>query len=537
MRELRVPHRWLLPLATAVALSSLPAQGQSPVGVGLGGGVDVGGEAERYLRVLELAGMASAHHWSLRPLAAGKNGFALDSAHPWRARWNSNRDRGHLPRILRPSARVIANSAFPVQWGSGPTWAGRGFTFESQVGVEWNFGALNIQLAPVGFIAQNSGFALAANGGAGDAAYRDARVPGSIDTPQRFGAASYGRIDAGTSTVELRFPVFLFGVSTAPRSWGPAVDFPLVLGANSGGFAHAYAATRAPVNIGPLNLHAMVLAGSLQQSTWSPVTSGIKGRTSAGTVFTVGSRHVPGLEVGFSRFVHHPSDALLPAMEFVTRLFSTGLSRTGGTNLAAEDQLASFFARWAFPQGGIEVYGEYYREDYSLDLRRFLQYPDDLGAYMLGVQRVYAVSPTTLRAVRFEVVNGEPSSSSRGERGNRFGSMLVTNPIYQHSGVIQGHTNRGLILGSPEAFGGAAVRMTLDRYTTKGRSSWVFERALRLEGEHPDVIFSLRREVMRFVGTREITLSIAPAFDMNRNLEPGRHVFNLNASFAVRGLR
>ena len=546
MRELRAP-RLLLSITVAAALHASCAAAQSPVGLGPGGRLDVGGEAERYLRALELAGSAPAHHWTIRPLTAGKTGFSVDSAHPWQERWKAAKRGGTLPRLLRPSVRVIGNSTFPVQWGRGPTWAGRGFTVEAQAGFEWNVGVLHVQVAPTGFITQNSAFTLAANGLTGEDALRDARVPGGIDAPQRFGERSYGRIDAGASMAELRLPFLLVGVSTAARSWGPAVDYPLVLGPSSGGFAHAYVGTRAPVNIGPVSFHGLVLAGSPEQSAWSPATQGVKGRTTAGTVLTVGSRYVPGLEVGFVRFVHQPSDAQMPSPSFVARLFSTGLSRQGSVNLGSENGLASFFARWAFPGAGIEVYGEYYREDYSFDTRWLLQYPDDFGAYMLGLQRVYVASGKTLRAFRIEVVNGEPSTSNRGERGDRFGSMAVSNPIYQHSGVRQGHTNRGLFLGSPEAFGGAAVRMTLDRYTPKGRTSWVLERALRLdwlastptttEGPHPDVMISLRGEVVRFIGAREFTLSVAPAFDLNRNLQPGHDVFNLNASFSVRGLR
>lgn len=547
MRELCVPRLWLLSISVAVALFSSCAEAQAPTRLGLGARLDVGGEAERYLRVLELAGVSPPQHWTIRPLSARSAGFPENVPHPWRDRWDPVKRSDLLPHLLRPSVRVIGNSAFPAQWGGGPTWAGRGFTVESQIGFVWNLWALRVQVAPTAFIAQNSTFTLAVNGLSEDAAMRDARVPFTVDVPQRFGVKSYGRIDPGASTVELRLPVLSLGVSTAPQSWGPAIDYPLVLGTNSGGFAHAYLSTTAPVRIGPVNFHGLVLVGALKQSPWSPVTEGVKDRNTAGTVMTVGLRYLPGLELGFSRFIHAPADTRLPSPSFVKRLFSTGLSGQGSTNLSNENGLASFFARWALPGAGIEAYGEYYREDYSLDTRWFLQYPDDFGAYMLGVQRVYLTASSNLRTFRVEVVNGEPSSSNRGERGNRFGSMLVSNPIYQHSSVRQGHTNRGLLLGSPEAFGGAAVRLTHDRYTSKGRTSWIFERALRLDyiaaaaagtaQPHPDVIISLRGEFLRFMDTREVTFSFAPTLDLNRNLQRGNDVFNLNASVSVRGLR
>jgi hypothetical protein len=42
---------------------------------------------------------------------------------------------------------------------------------------------------------------------------------------------------------------------------------------------------------------------------------------------------------------------------------------------------------------------------------------------------------------------------------------------------------------------------------------------------------------MRFVGRREVTLSMTTMLELNRNLRPGVDVPNVRAALSVRGLR
>ena len=111
----------------------------------------------------------------------------------------------------------------------------------------------------------------------------------------------------------------------------------------------------------------------------------------------------------------------------------------------------------------------------------------------------------------------------------------------------QGHTQRGLLLGSPEAYGGAAWRAGYDQYDTRGRTSLVVERQLRVDWlptvvptdttRRPAVQFAVGGEAMRFVGRREVTLSLTGMIELNRNLRPGVDVPNVRAAVSLRGLR
>ncbi len=533
----------------ALALAAAPSVGQGPSRLDLGGDLVVGGEAERYLRVLQLAGLAPTQPWTIRPLSPlGEKGFVASGDHPWKDRWNADSSSGNPTwGFLRPAVKLVYNSSFPYQDNDGPAWAGRGLTTELQGGIAAHVWRFRLQLAPIVFLAQNQAFTLAPNGATGKGQYADARFPGYIDAPQRFGPNAYGRVDPGNSTLSLDLPGTIVGVSNAAQSWGPARDFPLVLSGNSGGFLHAFAATKSPLNLGIVGLHFRLIGGRLSASDYAPVPSVSVNRWASALVMTIVPHGVEGLELGAARFIEGQSLRGYPTVHQVARLFTGGFSGTGALNVASENQLGSAFFRWAFPRAGIEVYGEYYRDDFSLDFRRFLQYPDDYATYNFGLQRVLHASAGRIRTFGFEIVNGELSSSNRGERGDLATRTLSTPlPPYIHSDVTQGHTNHGLLLGSPEAYGGAGWRVSVDQFDTRGRTSLSLERSLRLDwlpGStdaaqlQPDVLWALRAEAMRFAGDREYTLSIAPMIDLNRNLQPGHDVLNLRVAFSVRGFR
>jgi len=85
----------------------------------------------------------------------------------------------------------------------------------------------------------------------------------------------------------------------------------------------------------------------------------------------------------------------------------------------------------------------------------------------------------------------------------------------------------------------------VDDYTPSGRRTISLERSLRFDWlptdtdsslVHPDVLYALRFELLRFLGNVEWQVTLIPAIDLNRNLVAGRDVFNLTAAFTFRGL-
>ncbi|HVZ48622.1 MAG TPA: hypothetical protein VG916_07555, partial [Gemmatimonadaceae bacterium] len=113
--------------ATLAAPRAAQAQWQGPSRIDAGGDLQVGGEAERYLRVIELAGLAPQQAWTIRPLAPP----ALFGNHPWSDHWNGaasgdSAGPGLQWRWLRPSAVGALNTTFAYNVLPGPAWDGRG---------------------------------------------------------------------------------------------------------------------------------------------------------------------------------------------------------------------------------------------------------------------------------------------------------------------------------------------------------------------------------------------------------------------------
>jgi hypothetical protein len=515
----------------------------------LGGSIEVGGEEERYLRVLQLAGLTPLAPWSIQPFSPSQVTMLRHTgAHPWHLRYDSvGAAAGNAWNafLLRPKGRLIANSSFPFQDGGGPTWAGRGFTAEVQAGGAAVWGPLHLELAPLAFAAQNAAFPLAPNTQTGDGRFADARYPLNIDAPQRFGSRTYARVAPGTSSLTLDTHDVLIGISSAPQRWGPAREYPLVLGPNAGGFPSVYLGTSQPVDLWLFRLHARAVYGQLGQSAYTQLVDGERTRLASGLIAVILPRGVPGLELGVSRFIHRAWET--PTLSVLGRPFSGIISNNAPgseLNKATENQVASVFARWALPGAKAEFYGEMYREDYPggfhVAASSLVEKPDDYSAFTIGFQRVLASGGANIRVVRAELVNGETSHQERDQRG-----FTIPLPPYIHNGVTQGHTFDGLILGSPEAYGGAGWRIGLDDFSAGGRRSVTLERSLRFDwlpglavGHpeiHPDVIYDVRAELLRFRGQRDYSLTLIPAIDLNRNLIAGDNQFNLTAAVTVRG--
>ena len=537
--------RLLAAAIVMLASGSRGAAAQMRSRLDLGGMIETGGEEERYLRVLQVAGLAPLGPWSIQPFSPGQTAaLRVAGAHPWRERFDSAA-RAALS-VLRPKARLIANSAFPFQDGSGPTWAGRGLTGEIQAGIGAKFPHLAVQLAPLAFVSQNAAFTLAPNGQTGALRFADARYPTEIDAPQRFGDAAYSRLSPGSSSIVSDAFGLVAGISSAPQRWGPSREYPLVLGPNAGGFPEVFFGSSEPVSFWLFKAHARLLYGALGQSSIARPVRGERTRLGSGLVVTVLPRGVNGLEIGASRFLDRPWEGW-PAARTLFRPFAGVISNNGPgsrVNDSLENQNASVFARWVLPAARTEVYGEMYREDFPGGFHRaastLVEKPDDYSAFTLGFQHVLGVDERTARVVRAEIVNGETSHQERGQRG-----LTVPLPIYIHSPETQGHTLNGLILGSPEAYGGAAWRAGYDSFTPAGRRSLTLERSLRFDWlptatassgiVQPDVIYDVRAEVFRFAGSRDYGVTLIPAVDLNRDLVAGRDVFNLTVAVTVRG--
>ncbi|MDQ3606064.1 MAG: hypothetical protein M3418_07760 [Gemmatimonadota bacterium] len=506
----------------------------------------MGGELEQYLRLLQINGQGEPYPWSIRSFSPGEVDRLLPSegTHPWAQRYPLARDTSGGLKLdwVGPSAQLIFNSTFPDGYNDGAIWAGRGVTTAFQAGFSARYGPVSLTLAPIVFYAANRAFPLADNGHEGPAAFADGRLPGAIDLPQRFGEQAYARIDPGGSTVRIDAGPIAVGVSTASQHWGPASEHPILLGGNAPGFLHGFLGTSTPLNAWLGTVHGRLVWGTLEQSEFSLVEGRETRRFMSGAVGVFVPRGLPGLELGAARFFHTPwpqggitADRFLKPLEGLYKKSLRDTDEGFDAKSDLDNQLASVFWRWVFPQNGFEVYGEYGREDHSWDLRDFILEPDHSGAYMLGFRKLWRGSPSRFAALRGEVLNARISHIAR---------VRHQAPFYVHAaGARQGHTHRGQILGSAAGYGGAGAVLGADLYHPGGRWTVEWSRILRQDGATPgaddvldssglDVVQSLGVEAVIFRGGWDIVSGIRGSYNFNRDF--GSDATNLNVRLGVR---
>ena len=532
-------------VAPAGHIEAQPSGGRSEV--------FVGSEFESYLRYLQTLGKSTHTVWSIRGFSPGQIDALApsDTLHPWARRYSFGRSArtGLVIDYVRPTVGFIGNTAFPYGSNDGPIWAGKGMTAWAQAGVTARFGPFSGTFAPIAFRSQNAEFPLKDNGQIGDLRYADGQFPLEIDRPQRFGAQPYARFDFGESTLRVDLAGIGAGISSAAQWWGPTLEFPYILGNNAGGFPHVFLGSSKPANIGIGTVHGRLVYGQLLQSRFSPVTGRDyfeaylkpgRVRFMAGLAGAVTIRGVRGLEIGGARFFHAATDSTgikgsdirLPLQNpFKNRIEAEGDTVFGDDRSLLQNQLGSVFFRWAPPESGVEVYGEYGREDFSSDMRDFLLQPDHSSTINLGFRKAW-LRGTRINAVRAEIFSFEAPASGR-TRGEGL--------IYLHQPLQQGHTYRGQMLGANVGAGsGSAQMIALERFTPGGRMKTFFYRVtqgeISLRGpaydEGPaidpavDVQYSLGAELSRFVGPFDVTGRAVVTNNANRYFISDKANFN-----------
>jgi len=508
----------------------------------------VGSTDEDYLRYLQVTGLADLYPWSIREFSQPELArlAVAKGSHPWSGKGDFVDAPSRRSFTILPVNAVFRfNSAFPYGSNDGAVWAGRGLTSALDLGFAFRAGPLSGTFNPIVFSAQNRAFALQANGSTNP--FADPLFPAAVDRPQRFGTGAYSRVDPGESTVRLD----LFGLAAME-------NYPYVLGGNAPGFPHAFIGTSTPAPIWIGRIHARVIWGELEQSAYSPVrgTSYYSSTLETGTKrFATGlaavfqPRGIDGLELGGARFFH----ALWPKEGIPRSYFSKAFGAVfkigqitppespAGPDAGVDDnQLASFFARWVFPKSGVEVYGEYGREDHNYDRRDLAQEPDHSRTYGLGIRKVVSVDSAHLTAFRAEMINYEEPTlaRNRGEGG-----------IYIHGTLRQGHTNRGQLLGSDAGVGsGGGSVIAWDRYNRHGGISISWTRTIReqagtfftngVTGTHTnDVQHALTFSRARHVGKGELTTGVTMVHELNRDLQADAWNMNLLVGFRLGHLR
>ena len=507
-----------------------------------------------YVRILEISGGATSGSTFVRPTHLSPAWLEGLGPHPWlerveRARRatssepgvNGANDQGVSVRPTGARVRTFVNTGHPFGFNDDAVWQGRGLSVGLDAGLELQWKALTARFHPTITYAQNTDFELAPTGWPDlpPVAY-PWRV---IDLPQRFGTDSHSSFDLGESEVRADVRGITLGVSNRNRWWGPGIRNAILMSDNAPGFHHAFLGTRRPADIGPGTLEVFYLHGGLEQSDWFDQSLAVNGRFVTGLVVAVSPDWPRGLSLGMGRVIYGlvPDSGRSLSHWFLPLqgLFKVGRA-TPDNPLGddEEDQLLSLFARWVFPESGVEVYTEWARTDHAWDLRDFMLEPEHAQGRTLGLRHSTGLADGRLLVLGFELTDLSKTPTSQ----------VRDNPTYyEHWLVTQGYTHRGQLLGASVGPGGSAQSVTIDLYAPWGRGGLVLERRVHDNDAYylgavseeafqccHDVSFSGGPRLLLFRGDFEVDVQSTLTRELNRYFQRRNDVWNLNLALSGR---
>lgn len=342
------------------------------------------------------------------------------------------------------------NSERAATTGRTGVWAGRGATAAASVGAWGRAGVLSYAARPIVFAAENRSFTPSKS--REPIGFQNPWLPGVIDAPYRFGSSAFVRFDPGESYARIDAGPIAAGISNAAQSWGPAQAHPLVLGRETG-FPHLFIESARPVSVGIGDLSSRWIMGRLGRTSYAPERSARANRGIVGITGAFSPRGLRGLSVGGTRlFTFYPNDSESAATYALLPI--SGLVKTASNESFESNQIGSVFARLA-PSTTFELYGEFMRDDHNWDVRDLFGEPDHASGWVAGLTwRQRDTVRHRIRSFTLERANTRISHLSR---------VRPELPAYTHHVLVEGHTHRGLVLGSSAALGGGALSAIFDQ--------------------------------------------------------------------------
>lgn len=447
------------------------------------------------------------------------------------------RSGGMLPWATRPSPVALAADGLQVELlpvhglfyvnqnyasdrNNGALWTGRGPSAQVGTGVALRWGPVSAAFAPRIAYQRNGDFATLPTGIQGFSPYVHRWHGRRIDWPQRFGPEPFWTADPGQSYVRIDAWGAALGVSTENLWWGPARRYPILLSNTAPGFPHVFLGTSRPVDVWIGHLAGEMLWGRLSESDYFDDNPANDHRLFAGLVLAFEPRGLPGLSLGFARsFLTYTRG--YDVLDYVFEPYTDVRNNTRGPdNPLGDNQLLSLFLRWALPESGFEVYGEWAREDHWEDFEDLISEPDHSQAYMLGLQKVLTRDGYWLRIYGELAHLGTSTTVRSGRPGVTF---------YTHSQVKQGYTQRGQLLGAWIGPGSDAQAIGADLFRHWGSVGLLVERVrydadtfydawaryYAFHGHDVELTAAVRQ--LLFLGPVDLSWQLGYSFRRNRN--------------------
>jgi hypothetical protein len=360
-------------------------------------------------------------------------------------------------RLLPARLDAEYRSTYPFDRNNGLLWAGRGLSAATSGGFVVSQGPLRLTVYPTIAYQQNA-----------DVRIVPSKLPGSVyrypyrevDWPQRFGEAAFWSVGPGQTEVQATGHGLLVSAGTENLWWGPAERYPILLSSTAPGFPHLELGTSHPARVGIGAAEVHLVWGRLDESPYFDSDPADDHRLL--TMVSVGFEPdlLPGLSLGANLLQHHTWDH--PLTEAAKVLILQTKSNT------PTNAIASLVAEWRFLESGARVYAEWAREDYFLDFEDLVTEIDHSQGYLLGLEKLVAISPAARWRLRWEL--------TRLARANTQSNRDPRPTFYEHGRINQGHSNDGQLLGAAIGPGSNAQFLALDRANGRWMAGGYLER-------------------------------------------------------------
>jgi hypothetical protein len=381
--------------------------------------------------------------------------------------------------IYIPEARFTVNTALPYGENNESAWYGKGFNSEWTAGFWVTSDYLTVTFRPRLSNHQNLDFKaprFIPTNEQGEREFVAEGIGDIIDRPYRFGPDPFGRASLGYTSIRAHFRMFEAGYSNEPLWWGGNVKYPLVMSNNAPGMRHIFAGTRSPMRIPYVGKFEFkyLLAFPEDSDYFEPDEERFDlDRIMNGINLSWSPAFAPNLTFGITRAIHTYMDENGLLQEDFTLILDPLLLKnfleTRGPldEVRPRNHLNSIYGRWIWPESMIEIYGEYFRDDYAWDSRDLLMEPRHNSGYAFGFQKLILSSFSEFVKLHMEFTNMTPSYLEEVRRQDYY---------YADRLVPQGHTNRGQVLGAAIGPGSNSQYLGLDAYFERGRGGLFIRR-------------------------------------------------------------
>jgi hypothetical protein len=454
------------------------------------------------------------------------------------------------------------NSDHPYGWNDGAMIPAKGYQTMISGGVFFKYGPLSIQLRPEFVYAANSKFSGFASGHSDHDLINYYGYYSIIDWPERYGNGPFSNAFWGQSSIRLTFGPASIGLSNENIWWGPGIRNSLIMSNNAPGFKHLTLNTVHPIKTYIGSFEGQIIAGRLEASGYPPLneTTLSNGnniyipkrddwRYFTGFNLNYHPKWITGLTLGLTRtFDAYKKDVTGFSGYFPFFVPYEKVTIINGDPFP-RDQLTSLYARWLFTKAQAEVYFEYGLNDNSYNFRDFIGSPEHSRAYVFGIRKMLPFKDNKNQHILFSAEITQLSQTP---------DRLVRDASgwYIHSGVTQGHTNEGQILGAGTGSGGNLQSIDiswvsglkkfgvgLERYEhnvdfyrnafpdINGNSrKWVdFAIALNGEWDYKNLIFNAKLQGIRSLNYQWVLKD----YDPTKYYIPHNDVFNFHGELGV----